>query len=502
VGGGTGGCAAALAAASLGMKVVITEETNWIGGQLTSQAVPPDEHPWIESFGATSRYREFRNRVRSYYRVHRPLTESARSNPLLNPGGGWVSRLCFEPQVGVAVLYEMLEEAISKGLVEVRLNTRAIRADLTGDAVTSVEFEQKGVSFVVEPKVVVDSTETGSFLPLAQVEYVLGAESQAETGEPHALEGPPDPLNVQGITWCAVLSHDPGSHRVIDKPREYEHWKSWQPENWCGSLLSLTVADPFKGGTRVIPMEGDYGLLTYRQIANPANFAEPILAATSVNWPQNDYFAESILDVPESVVQERLESSRQLTLSLLYWLQTEAGFPGLYLRPDLTGTVDGLAMAPYIRESRRLQAQFTITEKHVSAEYHQGQDRAKSLPRSVGVGAYRLDLHPGTNNAPTVDLGTVPFQIPLGSLLAVRVSNVLAGGKNLGVTHVANGCYRLHPIEWNVGEAAGLLAAFSVRKRMSPQAVNDGRVWTEFEQLVLDQGIETAWPEGKSLRPL
>ena len=36
-----------------GMRVVLTEETDWIGGQLTSQAVPPDEHPWIESFGRT-----------------------------------------------------------------------------------------------------------------------------------------------------------------------------------------------------------------------------------------------------------------------------------------------------------------------------------------------------------------------------------------------------------------------------------------------------------------
>src|SRR5437667_465258 len=49
VGGGTGGVAAALAAARAGLRVILTEETDWVGGQLTSQAVPPDEHPWIES---------------------------------------------------------------------------------------------------------------------------------------------------------------------------------------------------------------------------------------------------------------------------------------------------------------------------------------------------------------------------------------------------------------------------------------------------------------------
>ena len=67
-----GGCAAALAAAQAGHRVVLTEESDWIGGQLTSQAVPPDEHGWIERFGCTASYRSFRNRVRDYYRRNYP----------------------------------------------------------------------------------------------------------------------------------------------------------------------------------------------------------------------------------------------------------------------------------------------------------------------------------------------------------------------------------------------------------------------------------------------
>ncbi|RIV10366.1 FAD-dependent oxidoreductase, partial [Klebsiella pneumoniae] len=44
VGGGLGGVAAALGAARSGKRVIMTEEYDWIGGQLTSQAVPSDEH--------------------------------------------------------------------------------------------------------------------------------------------------------------------------------------------------------------------------------------------------------------------------------------------------------------------------------------------------------------------------------------------------------------------------------------------------------------------------
>lgn len=53
-GGGLGACAAALAAARLGRRVSRAEETHWIGGQLMNQAVPPDEHPWIDGLGATA----------------------------------------------------------------------------------------------------------------------------------------------------------------------------------------------------------------------------------------------------------------------------------------------------------------------------------------------------------------------------------------------------------------------------------------------------------------
>src|SRR5512140_36798 len=67
IGGGLGGCAAALAAARNGVHVILTEETNWLGGQLTAQAVPPDENPWVETFGATRSYQSLRRGIRDYY---------------------------------------------------------------------------------------------------------------------------------------------------------------------------------------------------------------------------------------------------------------------------------------------------------------------------------------------------------------------------------------------------------------------------------------------------
>ena len=86
VGGGLGACAAALAAARLGRRVILTEETHWVGGQLTNQVVPPDEHPWIEEFGATASYRALRRGIRDYYRAHVPLAPRARAHGPAQPG--------------------------------------------------------------------------------------------------------------------------------------------------------------------------------------------------------------------------------------------------------------------------------------------------------------------------------------------------------------------------------------------------------------------------------
>ena len=61
VGGGLGGCAAAMACASLGVPTLLAADPDeWLGGQLTAQAVPPDEHRWIEQQGCTRRYRLLR----------------------------------------------------------------------------------------------------------------------------------------------------------------------------------------------------------------------------------------------------------------------------------------------------------------------------------------------------------------------------------------------------------------------------------------------------------
>jgi hypothetical protein len=529
VGGGTGGCAAAMAAASLGRRVIITEETDWIGGQLTQQAVPPDEHRWIESAGCTRRYRQYRNLVRRQYRDHYPLTPLARANPHLNPGLGGVSRLCHEFRVGLAALDQQLQYARARGLIEVWPRTVAVGADVDGDRVRAVTLRslESGRETTVEARYVLDATELGDLLPMTGAEYVTGAESQAETGEPHAVAGPAEPENVQGIAWCFPIAYDPtpGADHVIERPAQYARWRDYTPSirsgsnawnaPWPNKMLDWTHPSPRDLSPRrrvLLPAEESQpgqALWLFRRIVYSGHYPAGLMPheTTLVNWPQNDYFEGNLIDKPAADVQRLLEEARQLSLSLCYWMQTEAprpdggqGYPGLYLRPDVVGTEDGLAKYPYIRESRRIRARFTVTENHVGAAargIRAGQPgQGEPFPDSVGVGCYRIDLHPSTTKDNYIDIDSLPFRIPLGALVPVRLRNLLPACKNLGVTHITNGCYRLHPVEWNIGEAAGLLAAHCLEQGLEPGQVHQDETRRKaFQALCIAQGFELEWPQ-------
>jgi hypothetical protein len=512
VGGGVGGVMAAVTAARRGIRVTLTEPTDWLGGVLTAQAVPPDEHLWIEQFGSTATYRDYRNAVREYYRRHYPLTDSALRRRAFNPGGAKVSGLSHEPRVTVAVLESLVAPLRGSGQLRVLMEHEPFAAETDSDRITAVTVRSRrtGTATVVSTEWVVDASETGELLPLAGVEYVTGTEAQAETGEPHAAEVA-DPLNMQPVSVCFALDYRPEEDHTIDKPDGYDRFKADRAVDWPDGRLSLTAPHP-KTRRPVqhkfwpnpdddpVAIRPDYAdqrvgsmdrnLWTFRRIAARANFRPEAYPSdvTLVNWPQMDYWGGPVFDHPEADAHAR--AARGLSRSFLYWLQTEAprpdggtGWQGLRLRGDVLGdTEDGLAKTPYIRESRRIRAEHTIVEQELSLAVR-GEAGAVSYPDSVGVGMYHIDI------------GCCPFELPLGALVPIRIENLLAGAKNIGTTHITNGAYRMPLMEWNIGEVTGHLIAFCVQHKASPRQVRaDEELLADFTRDVEEAGIERHWP--------
>ena len=508
VGAGVGGAACALAACAGGRNVILTEESDWIGGQLTSQATPPDEHGWIEEFGCTRNYHRFRREVREFYKKHFLLTEKAKNNPVLNPGNGWVSPLCAEPRVFLAVSQAFLAQYIRAGKLKILIEHFPVAANYERDEVRAVTLKnlQTGENVTISAEYFVDATELGELLPLTNTEFVTGSESRAETNEPSAKEIA-KPNNSQAFSMCFALDYFENENHTVKKPENYEFWRDFVPDltpPWSGKLLSLTGVDPrtlepvnYNFQPNREPNKAFAGLWTYRRILDRENFEKGAFAGdiTLVNYPQIDYFLEDLSNAKNyEEKQQMIKAAKNQSLSFLYWLQTEAGFPGLRLREDVVGTTDGLAKMPYIRESRRVKAEFTIKEQHVSAKLRKGKKLAAKFNDSVGIGFYRIDLHPTVGGDNYLDVESLPFQIPLGALIPERMENLLPACKNIGTTHITNGCYRLHPIEWNIGEAVGNLLVFCAEKKLRPREVrNDERHLADFRKLLSNKGFELEW---------
>jgi hypothetical protein len=522
-GGGLGGFAAAMSSLRNKQTVILTEETDWIGGQLTQQGVPPDEHGWIETHGATQMYRDFRNAIRDYYKKNYPLIDSAKNNPLLNPGDGFVSKLCHEPRVALAIMNDMLAPYISSGKLVLLTEHKVTKAMVNGVKVQSLTAKsiRSGRSVTLTAPYFVDATEMGDILPLTGTEYITGTESKKQTNELHAPEVA-NPNNNQAFTVCFAIDYVPGGNHIIDKPKDYDFWSNHVPKltpPWAGKLLEMHYSDPKTLKPKRLGFKPDGGktgsvlnLWNYRKIINKDNFVTGTYTGdiTIVNWPQNDYMLGNLIGASEKEFNKHVNGAKQLSLSLLYWLQTEApredggkGYPGVRLRKDIMGTEDGLAKYPYIRESRRIKAMFTILEEHVGKQNRAmvakpaEKNIAAPFYDSVGIGYYHIDLHPSCDQVNYVDFDSLRFQIPLGALLPVRMENILPANKNIGTTHITNGCYRLHPVEWSIGEAVGLLIRFAKDKNVIPKEVrNNKQLLTAFQDYVKSQGIETEWPKG------
>ncbi len=482
-GGGLGGVAAALRAARMGNSVCLTEETRWIGGQLTAGGVSAlDENRYIEFAGGTRSYYRLRRGIREYYRTHFTLTAGVRDREDFNPGACYVSPLCFEPPVGLAVLQEML--APIRDRVKVFLRTKVFDLGVENGRIESAlafRFD-RGDVIRMRPKFVLDATETGDLLPLAGVPYAVGAESKSDTGEPDAGAAP-NPGCVQSFTYPFIIEDRPHERHSIAKPVEYEEEARRQkfsltldyPKSlgWAGEVRYKMFGE----GPPIPNNQSPDSFFNWRRVLARKNFTGPKVAhdVALINWPRQDYAWESILDREPVDAARILQQAKRVSLAFLYWLQNDvprddnngAGYPELMLRADEMGTADGLSKAPYIRESRRLRGRERVVEQDIAAEYQKGS-RARWFADSVGTGFYMIDIHPcGAGERGRMTMPK-PFQIPMGALVAEGVSNLLAAGKSISVTHIVNGAFRLHPVEWNVGEAAGAIASLTIRQGEMP----------------------------------
>lgn len=450
VGGGTSGVSAGIQAARLGAKTIIVEETPWLGGMITSAGVSAfDGNKYALGGGI---FGELRKKIEDYY---------GGSDKTFT---GWISLTCFEPKKGRDFLHELAEA--EKNLT-VLFETQLLKVLKKDSRITGAVFKNKnGEEITINAGVTIEATEYGDVIALAGLQYRLGRDAKEDTKEPHAPEKADD--IVQDMTFCAILKKYEGTAPAVPEPANYN------PALFVNSTaVDSNTDDEIFLNHKLHDWES---FISYAALPNDKYL---------LNWPfrSNDYpTTRDIYENPESR-PEHFRKAKELTLAYVHYMQTKLGHPEWGLATDEFPTEDNLPFIPYVRESRRIKGIRLMVEEDVVPA--KNSFRPPLQKDSIAVGDYFLDHHHSVAfKAPDERLeenlpDNAPFQIPLGCLIPADADGLIAAEKSISASHIVNGCSRLQPVVMLIGQAAGVLAALSVKNKINPRDVKCKDVQSE-----------------------
>ncbi|APW62320.1 FAD-dependent oxidoreductase [Paludisphaera borealis] len=505
-GGTTAAFAAAVAAAESGARTCLIEPTDWVGGQLTASAVSAIDEAWHKvkdkKTGA-----EYDVAAIARDRVNMTPNFRAMLDATGNPGKGWVSNYCFEPRNFLDQHLLPLERSlVAKGTLVVFRDTvvKRVEADAGKGLVTAIVAVRRtprpGVAqagydrhlsqdladwYSPEPSdrfaksvlrfeagkgrhvVFIDATEWGELLVLAGSPYLQGVESEdgGRLGDDRCGQSTVFDF-VQRLN-AGPVDEPPGPEGVGGFGFDEFHG---QGDAWNQVWTYRRIKSAKGGGAAAV---GDLCLQNWGYSAklkaggNDYPFGYLFLSRAETDAQGGDWRGGVDLAV--------MAAAEQRALGWHDWFKAHApeGIDPrqVTLDRDALGTGHGLAKMPYIRDTRRSVGLDGFVLKGGDLAGSAGKKTGRRFFDRVALGAYPSDVHPLSTCAMPAYIvaahDTLPFYIPFRALTNERFGNLLAAGKTMAQSFLANAATRLHPIEWSSGTAAGVAAADMARNGRS-----------------------------------
>ena len=443
IGGGTGGTAAGIQCARMGVKTIIMEEGPWLGGMLSAAGVSATDGNHNLPSGI---WNEFRNAI---YKVYGGADKVAT---------GWISNTHFEPRVADSIFKSMAAKEKRLSVYYYHLFSTVIKK---GNQVIGASFinTKTNNKITVYAKQVIEATELGDVIASAAIPFDSGMESGTETGENVGVKETND--IIQDLTYVAILkNYGSGSDKTIPLPANYS------PQEFDGACTNYYIDKSI-----IAPKVDAQKMLDYAKLPN---------GKYMINWPGrgNDIYLTIIAMTPAQREKE-LEKAKQQTFRFVYFIQTQLGFKNLGLADDEFGTKDKLALMPYYRESRRVKGITRFTINHIAKPFDYTYYRT-----GISVGDYPIDHHHKKNPAAPQHLEFYPipsYTIPVGSLIPESINGLIVCDKSISVSNVVNGTTRLQPVVLLTGQAAGTLAALCIINKKQAREINSRNIQ---EQLI------------------
>jgi hypothetical protein len=464
IGGGASGTTAAIQAARMGVKVVLVEETTWLGGMITAAGVSAFDGNHNMPSGL---WGEFREHIYKRY---------GGSNKVAT---GWVSNTLFEPHIGDSIFKLMVNQQKN---ITVLFSTRFTNIITKNNQVKGANFLQvkklkENKRYTILAKQTIDATELGDVMDAAKIPFNIGLEASKEINEDARV--PFTKPIIQDITYVAILKDYGKEDKTIPKPQNYNPMEF---DGCCNEFCSK----PEKLTSNVTAKK----MLEYGKLPNNKYM---------INWPGkgNDIYLNIINLNPQQRILE-LQKAKAKTLRFLYFLQTQFGFKNLGLAEDEYPTNDKLPLIPYHRESRRLHGLVRFKVQDLAKPFEQPNPLYKT---GVAVGDYPIDHHHRENLEVPKDLGFYPvpsYNIPFGSLIPQTIKGLVIAEKSISVSNIVNGTTRLQPVVLLIGQAAGTIAALSAKQNKAAQQLSIRQVQ---ETLLQDQAYIMPYYDVKPYHP-
>jgi sialidase-1 len=464
VGATPGGVACAVRAAREGLRVLLVDHSQHLGGILSNGLGVWDT---LHEGKRSPIYDELRQAIFDHYRS----TYGERSRPYAEalPGKTGHTNGKFEPRVAERLIDELVAReprvTVLKGLY-------AAATERDGASLRSVELKaMDGARTVrVSARTFADCTYEGDLAAAARVPYRVGREARAEFNEPHA-----------GKVFLKPLRTPPPDDLKALRLRLFGGGQALAPESTGAAdgnvqacnFRTILTSDP---ANRVIPGKPDgYDREAVRQLEH-TSLIRPI-PNDKIGWnrPQLVPLQTAYVEGDWATRRRVAAAHKAATLGLLYYLQTDPAVPEAtrneFARYGLAKdefTDNGhFPRELYVREARRIVGRAIVTEHDVRTA--DGLGRAPVHADSMAFTDWYMDSHACTKeHVPgCLDEGkmmlhyeTRPGQIPYRALLPRGVDNLLVP-VCLSATHVAWGAVRLEPTWMETGEAAGFAAALA-----------------------------------------
>ena len=443
VGGGAGGTSAAIQSARNGAKTLLIEETNWLGGMLTSAGVSAIDGNYKLPSGF---WGEFKDSLVSHYGSLEALKT------------GWVSNVLFEPKVGNEIL-----KSIAHNEKNLKILYSTSTQSVSKHDGNNFNYQIKTSEGTFFSKILIDGTELGDLLPMLDDDYDVGMDSNEMYDENIAPEIKND--IIQDLTFVMILKNY-NKKVKIDKPEGYD-----ASEFYCST------------SHKDCP-ESDKALWSPQQMMNYGKLPNDKIM---INWPiyGNDYYS-NLIEMSKKEREVVFEKAKNKSLRYLYYIQDELGFDNYSISDDEYETDDNFPLIPYYREARRMKGQVTFSLNYIKNPYDQ---KHKLYRTGVLVGDYPVDhhhdAHPEKEKLPKLAFYPIPsYSLPFGSLISKKNSNFLVAEKSISVSNLVNGTTRLQPVVLQIGQIAGLIGSESIKQNKKPGELNIRHI----QSLILENG--------------